>query len=118
MNGTLKYQIPVADTVRPFLKVRGNGNKWHKGQGASGARGRKGRGRGTKAKESSKEVAMEIGDLSKPSGETVTAESTSEEGQVLALAKVEAFEFNSEKLLVFTAIGYALLGHFYSQTGQ
>ena len=105
MSGTLRCQIPVADTVRPFLKVRGSGNKWHGGQGTSGARGRRRRRRGKKSKEIPEDVAMEVEESTKP-GDTVISEA--EEGLVFALAKVEAFEFNSEKLLMFSAIGYAL----------
>ena len=112
MSGTLRCQIPIADTVRPFVKVRG---KRHGGQNTPGARGRKGRGRGRKAKESPEEVATKTGEPSTISDEIATAASTFEEDFVLALGKVEAFEFNSEKLLIFSAIGYALRIS-YSQT--
>jgi tRNA (guanine-N(7)-)-methyltransferase subunit TRM82 len=112
MSGTLKCQLPIADAVKPFLKVRENRNKWHGGQGSSsGARGRKGRNKEKNVEESTVEVTKETAEASpKPSGETVP-ENESEEDLVFALAKVEAFEFRNEKFLVFSAIGYVFAGY-------
>lgn len=111
ITGTLKCHLPVADAVKPFLRVRETRSKWYGGQGTSnGARGRKGRSKEKGAKESTEEVTMETVESSKPSGETV-AENKSEEDPVFALAKVEAVEFRNEKLLVFSATGYVLAGY-------
>lgn len=115
MNGTLKYQLPVADTVRPFLKVSENKHKWHREQNTSnGASGRKGRGRGKNATATEAAAEEVIIQTTKPlviSDKVVITESTSEENHVFALSKVKAFEFQNEKLLVFSAIGYALTGY-------
>ncbi|KAF8500517.1 WD40-repeat-containing domain protein [Gautieria morchelliformis] len=110
MSGDLKFHIPVADTVRPFLKVRERRNKWHGGQGMSGgARGRKRKTSEERAKGISDKAIMESHESNKPSVDIASAQCTSEEDPVFALAKVEAFEFNAEKLLIFSAIGGSAL---------
>ncbi|KAF8586342.1 WD40 repeat-like protein [Ramaria rubella] len=106
MTGTLKCQLPVLDAVTPFLKVKGGKQKWHwRSEGnPSGCTSQNPLCQEKNEKEASNE--MEIEAPLSPACD-VTTVGTGE--FVFALAKLEAHEFNGEKLLVFNAIGGSAL---------
>ncbi|KAF8518933.1 WD40-repeat-containing domain protein [Hysterangium stoloniferum] len=110
MSGTLTCQIPILDCVRPFLRVKENKQHWHRRQAAGRPprAGRKGRRRGKKANDQNeeKEEQMVVDESVEPVADAINTEEPSEEEEpVLAVANIEAFEFDGEKVLVFSATG-------------
>ena len=125
MTGEEKHDIPIQETVNPFIVVKGKKRRWFeetemgdKNSTVRTKKSRKGKGKGK-----AKEVPEQEGDMEGPDdgGTPVPAieENTPEGGPqesirpeveelVLAIHKIDSFETVRGKHLVFSAVGYVL----------
>lgn len=106
MSGKLLGQVSVFDQVKPFLKVK----RERKQRASGGTKGRKKKG-GKAAKEEktdSKEDADGEQKTPPVEGTTQGEQDSLEPEDVLVISKIESVHFGEEKLILFSAIGYAL----------